>query len=162
MVRDVAEFAALGLIASVQPAFDERWGGSDRMYVDRLGADRAARMNPLQVFLTAGVALAFGSDAPVTPLDPWGGVRAAVRHRTPEHSVAYPTAFASHTTGGWHAARQPNVGALEPGASATYAVWETSQRDTTTGLPDLDAPVPTCVRTAVHGSVIFDRAGALA
>ena len=28
----------------------------------------------------AGVPLAFGSDSPVTPVDPWAGVRAAVEH----------------------------------------------------------------------------------
>jgi predicted amidohydrolase YtcJ len=162
LVGDVADFAEFGLIASVQPAFDERWGGSDRMYVDRLGMGRAAQMNPLNAFAAAGVALAFGSDAPVTPLDPWGGVRAAVRHRTPEHSLTYQQAFAAHTAGGWRAAREPNVGVLSPGASATYAVWAISEVDAATGLPDLDAPEPTCVRTVVHGDVIFDRAGALA
>jgi predicted amidohydrolase YtcJ len=63
--------------------------------------------------------------------------------------------------GGWLAARESNVGALQPGASATYAVWDVSDVDAATGLPDLEAPDPTCVRTAVHGTVIFDRAGAL-
>lgn len=68
--KAVAAFAELGLTASVQPAFDAAWGGPDGMYVQRLGAERAAGLNPFAAMLRAGVPLAFGSDAPVTPLDP--------------------------------------------------------------------------------------------
>jgi predicted amidohydrolase YtcJ len=81
----IAAFAELGLTASVQPAFDALWGGEDGMYARRLGADRARTLNPFAALLRAGVPLAFGSDSPVTPLDPWGTVRAAAFHRTPEH-----------------------------------------------------------------------------
>ncbi|CAM5353742.1 amidohydrolase [Streptomyces avidinii] len=75
----IAAFAELGLTASAQPAFDAAWGGEDGMYADRLGAERAGLLNPYAAMLKAGVPLAFGSDAPVTPLDPWGTVRAACR-----------------------------------------------------------------------------------
>jgi predicted amidohydrolase YtcJ len=162
LTRDVAAFAQLGLVASVQPAFDERWGGDDRMYVDRLGSERAAAMNPLRGLANSGVVLAFGSDAPVTPLDPWGGLRAAVRHRTPGHALSYRRAFHAHTAGGWRAAREHNTGTLRPGAPATLAVWRASAIDRATGLPDLAAPDPTCIRTVVCGSVAFDREGARA
>ena len=37
-----------------------------------------AAMNPFAALHAAGVSLAFGSDAPVTPLGPWAAVRAAV------------------------------------------------------------------------------------
>ncbi|MYV96836.1 amidohydrolase family protein, partial [Streptomyces sp. SID3343] len=84
----IAAFAELGLTASVQPAFDAAWGGPDGMYVRRLGTERAATMNPLAALTAAGVPLAFGSDAPVTPLDPWGTVRAAAFHRTPEQRIS--------------------------------------------------------------------------
>ena len=47
------------------------------------GASAPPALNPYAAMAAAGVALALGSDAPVTPLDPWGTVRAAVRHRTP-------------------------------------------------------------------------------
>ncbi|MYQ97829.1 amidohydrolase family protein, partial [Streptomyces sp. SID6139] len=84
----VAGFAELGLIASVQPAFDALWGGADGMYARRLGAERARTLNPYAALLRSGVPLAFGSDSPVTPLDPWGTVRAAAFHHTPEHRVS--------------------------------------------------------------------------
>uniref|UniRef100_UPI0020256F55 amidohydrolase family protein n=1 Tax=Frankia sp. CiP1_Cm_nod1 TaxID=2897160 RepID=UPI0020256F55 len=84
----IARMARLGLTAVVQPAFDACWGGRDGMYAQRLGAGRAGAMNPFAAMATAGVVLALSSDAPVTPLDPWGGVRAAAAHRTPSAALS--------------------------------------------------------------------------
>jgi predicted amidohydrolase YtcJ len=72
--QDVERFAALGVVASVQPehAMD------DRDVADRLWAGRTDRTMPLASMLAAGVRLVFGSDAPVSPLDPWQAVSAAV------------------------------------------------------------------------------------
>lgn len=121
----VAGFAELGLTASVQPAFDALWGGEDGMYAQRLGVERARTLNPFAALLRAGVPLAFGSDSPVTPLDPWGTVRAAAFHRTPEHRVSVRAAFTAHTRGGWRAVGRDDAGILVPGAPADYAVWRT-------------------------------------
>ncbi|MGB7819841.1 MAG: amidohydrolase family protein, partial [Ornithinibacter sp.] len=41
----VRRMARLGMVASVQPAFDAFWGGADGMYAARLGRDRAAGTN---------------------------------------------------------------------------------------------------------------------
>jgi predicted amidohydrolase YtcJ len=145
-----------GIVASVQPAFDARWGGPDGMYVERLGADRARGMNPYAALAASGVELALGSDAPVTPLDPWGTVRAAVHHRTPGSGLAPEAAFAAHTCGGWRAARRDDVGQLVAGAPATFAVWQLAA-DLPGGLPDLSAADPVCVRTVVSGVVAYVR-----
>ncbi|WP_461030845.1 amidohydrolase family protein, partial [Streptomyces sparsus] len=99
----IAAFADLALTASVQPAFDAAWGGGSGMYAQRLGAERARTLNPYAALQRAGVPLAFGSDSPVTPLDPWGTVRAAAFHRTPEHRISVRGAFTAHTRGGWRA-----------------------------------------------------------
>jgi len=71
---DVPRFARLGVTASVQPehAMD------DREVADAYWSGRTARMYPFRTLLDAGATLAFGSDAPVTPLDPWLGIAAAV------------------------------------------------------------------------------------
>jgi predicted amidohydrolase YtcJ len=168
----ISRMARLGLVASVQPAFDRLWGGPDGMYVDRLGSERAAAMNPFARFAAAGVPLCLSSDSPVTPLDPWGGVRAAVRHRTPGFGLSPKAAFAAATRGGWRAAGDDESGVLAPGAAATFAVWaaepvEPSAADerisawatdpwwSLTGLPDLDS-TPACLRTVVRGRTVFD------
>jgi predicted amidohydrolase YtcJ len=141
----MATLAELGVVASVQPVFDAWWGGPSGMYVDRLGADRARAMNPFAALHAAGVRLAFGSDAPVTPLGPWAAVRAAVEHRTAGSGVPQETALAAHTTGGHRAAGEPSPlpGRLVPGAPASYAVWELGDE-------------PRCLRTVQDGRVLHD------
>ncbi|KDQ66035.1 amidohydrolase [Streptomyces sp. NTK 937] len=172
----VAAFAELGLTASVQPAFDAAWGGPDAMYARRLGAERAATLNPYAALLRAGVPLAFGSDSPVTPLDPWGTIRAAAFHRTLEHRVSVRAGFTAHTRGGWRAVGRDDAGVLVPGAPADYAVWSTGDlvvqapddrvarwstdpRSGTPGLPDLTPgeALPVCLRTVVGGRTVHVR-----
>jgi predicted amidohydrolase YtcJ len=179
MVDDghVAALARLGVVASVQPGFDAAWGGTDGMYAHRLGVERAVPMNPFGRMSGAGVVLAFGSDAPVTPVDPWGGVRAAAFHRTAGSRMTVRAGFAAHTRGGWRALGRAGAesGVLAPGEVASYAVWRVGELVVTTpdarvaawstderagvpGLPDLTPgrPSPECVRTVVAGRVVHD------
>ncbi len=124
---DIDRMAAWGMVASVQPAFDAAWGGTDGMYVERLGS-RAAACNPFADLADAGVALALGSDAPVTPLDPWGGVHAAIDHRTTGSGLRPFDAFDAATHGGEYAVRAEHpVGPLAVGAPASLALWATPQ-----------------------------------
>ncbi|HEU4758078.1 MAG TPA: amidohydrolase family protein, partial [Agromyces sp.] len=71
---DLARFARLGVVASVQPehAMD------DRDVADRYWAGRTDRAFMLRDLAEAGVDLALGSDAPVAKLDPWIAIAAAV------------------------------------------------------------------------------------
>jgi predicted amidohydrolase YtcJ len=152
-------FASWGVVASVQPAFDAAWGGAGGMYAQRLGICRAAAMNPFAVLEKAGVVLAFGSDAPVTPVDPWGAVRAAVGHRSPGSQIGAMEALAAHTFGGYRAAAatDPLAGALVPGAPASYVIWEGTEFS---GIfPKADSP--SCLRTVHRGRVLFEQEGAL-
>jgi predicted amidohydrolase YtcJ len=151
----IATLADLGVVASVQPAFDALWGGDSGMYAERLGAQRASELNPFAAMAAAGVVLAFGSDSPVTPLDPWSTVRAAVRHHQPRQRLDVLAAFDAHTRGGWRAARRDDLGRLAVGAPATFVVWDWREP----GLPPLEdeRPVPTCQRTVVRGQTVFSR-----
>ena len=152
----IAALATLGVLASVQPAFDAAWGGSTGMYVDRLGPTRGPALNPFSTMAAAGVPLVLGSDSPVTPLDPWGTVRAAVHHRTPAHALDLVAAFDAHTRAGHAAVGDAASGRLEVGAPATYAVWAADFDST--GWPDLStgAASPTCLRTVVRGATVHD------
>jgi predicted amidohydrolase YtcJ len=95
---DPARFAALGVVASVQPAHVL----DDRDAADRLWAGRTGRAFAYRTLLDAGVRLALGSDAPVAPLDPWVTIAAAV-HRSgddrpswhPEQEIPLPVALAA-------------------------------------------------------------------
>jgi predicted amidohydrolase YtcJ len=156
MVDDAAmeRLRAWGMVASVQPAFDAAWGGDSGMYVERLGA-RAAACNPFADLADAGIPLALGSDAPVTPLDPWGGVHAAVDHRTPGSGLRPFDAFDAATHGGWHAVRAEHAGGpLAVGAPAHLALWATDQ---TLSALLAERARPTCRLLVVDGHPIEDH-----
>jgi predicted amidohydrolase YtcJ len=186
--RSVAGFVEHGIVASMQPAFDRLWGGEHQMYAQRLGAARALASNPMGALHGVGVALAFGSDSPVTPMDPWGAVRAAMWHFNPAHRMSARSAFAAHTRGGWRAldggdragaGGEPGPrrgrefgshGVLVPNRPATFAVWH-SPAGLTAGLPTLLAdavdergphdptPLPVCRRTVLNGTTIYQGEG---
>ncbi|TWP53974.1 amidohydrolase [Lentzea tibetensis] len=174
--EQAAKLAGWGVVASVQPLFDAEWGGPSGMYAQRLGAERGVGLNPFSRLAAAGVLLAFGSDTPVTAIDPWAAVRAAVHHRTDGFGISPRAAFTAHTRGGWRAAGVDDgvTGTLQPGAPATYAVWETGDlvvagsdarvqrwstdpRSGVPGLPDLSGPLPNCLRTVLNGRTIYQR-----
>ena len=72
---DIPMLGKHGVIASVQPLHQT----SDRLMAEaRLGPDRLAGAYPWRSILAAGGKLAFGSDAPVEPADPWAGMAAAI------------------------------------------------------------------------------------
>jgi predicted amidohydrolase YtcJ len=167
MVRpdQAATLGRLGVTASMQPLFEGWWGGPGGLYETRLGA-RAHGMNPFATLAAAGVPLAFGSDSPVTPFDPWAALRAAVLHHAAGERLDPRTAFAAHTEGGWRAAGRPVGGRVEPGAPAYLAVWDTAPAtaadpgpDPLAALLDPDHPLPSCVLTLVDGAVAYDGGG---
>lgn len=174
-----AALARWNVAASVQPLFDALWGGEGGMYAARLGVRRALGLNPFSMLAAQGVLLAGGSDAPVTPLDPWASVRAAAHHHTPGAALSARAAFNAHTRGGYRAAGVLDgvSGTLVPGAPAHYAVWEagelvvaasdsrvqrwsTDPRSRVPPLPSLEpgAELPRCLRTVRAGVTIFEAA----
>ena len=176
----IARLGELGVTASVQPAFERWWGGPGGVYEARLG-DRARGMNPFASMSRAGIALAFGSDTPVTPFDPWGAVLAAVWHHDEGERLTVRAAFNAHTRGGWRAAGRDEGGVIALGAPAHIAVWDVPgaltvqtpderiaawSTDPRAGVPHLpqihpDHPLPTCALTLVDGVVAHDPAGLL-
>ena len=144
----IGTLARLGVTVSVQPAFDAAWGGDDGMYAERLGVARARATNPLADLRRAGVPLVFGSDSPVTPLDPWAGVAAAVHHHQASQRLPVRAAVDASTDS-----------VLETGGPATFAVWSCDRL--VDGLPDLapGSPRPRCLRTVAGGRTAYDELG---
>jgi predicted amidohydrolase YtcJ len=87
---DIARFAGLDVIASMQPIH----ATSDMHMVDaNWGTDRATRAYAWRTLWDSGARLAFGSDAPVERFDPLAGIYAAVTRRR---------ADGTHAPDGWH------------------------------------------------------------
>ncbi|WP_137843429.1 amidohydrolase family protein [Microbacterium sp. 2FI] len=117
---DIPRFGRLGVGASVQPehAID------DRDLTDSIWAGQTAQPYPLRALADSGANLLFGSDAPVSPLDPWAAMAAAVfRTRDgrapwqPAQGVTAATALSASTRGGSLAGST-----IEPGVVADLAL----------------------------------------
>jgi predicted amidohydrolase YtcJ len=126
---DLPRFAELGVVASVQPTH----ATSDRDVVDDRWAARAGCAYRFADLLGSGAHLAFGSDAPVEPLDPLAGLAAAV-HRTadarpawrPAQRLAVADAVLASTAGGAYAVgEERRRGLLLPGYAADLVVLDT-------------------------------------
>ncbi|MGN6743234.1 MAG: amidohydrolase family protein, partial [Amnibacterium sp.] len=106
---DLPRFARLGVTASVQPAHLL----DDRDVAEQHWPGRTDRIYPFRALLDAGATLAFGSDAPVAPVDPWLAIRAAVERTDdgqpswhPEQRISIDEALAAATRG----RAEPRVG----------------------------------------------------
>ena len=108
--NDIPRFAALGVIASMQPTHcitDKRFAEK------RIGAERCEGAYAWQRLLDAGAAIAFGTDYPVEPIDPLEGLYAAVtrKDRTgepgdgwfPDQRLSMEKAIELYTLGSAHA-----------------------------------------------------------
>jgi len=170
--EEIAGLADHGIVASVQPGFQATWGGHGGMYEQRLGVDRVAGLNRWATLASAGMVMAFGSDAPVTPLGPWGAVHDATMHQDSDQRISVRAAFTAHTRAGWRAVGGDG-GVLEPGSPAHMVIWQaadvgvhapderlsrwsTDPRSGVPGLPDLTLGVPRALRTIVAGATVFD------
>jgi predicted amidohydrolase YtcJ len=155
---DIDVLAELDVAASMQPGFDAAWGGPGSLYDQRVGPERAGRMNPVGRLDRAGVRLAFGTDAPVTPLAGWATVRAAVRHWRADERLTVARALAACTVEAHRAARVDDAGLVRPGWSASLALWDVPDDDLEpgTGLPRLEpqAALPTCAALWVRGRLV--------
>ena len=83
---EVVRFRELKIIASMQPCHlltDMRWAES------RLGAARAEHSYAWAEFLNHGVPLAFGTDYPVEPINPFRGLYAAITRKNEAGTKEY-------------------------------------------------------------------------
>jgi predicted amidohydrolase YtcJ len=119
---DLPRFAALGVLASVQPIHATQ----DKDLVDRLWGARGRYAYAFRSLLDHGARLAFGSDAPVETPDPLAGLYAAVARRRadgdpeggwyPEERISLEVALRAYTTGAAYAAGlEEMAGTLGPG-----------------------------------------------
>jgi len=144
----IGDLARLGLTASVQPAHLL----DDHETTDRVWADRAERCFTFRSMLDHGVRLAFGSDAPVAPLDPWLAIATAV-HRGrpgdepwhPEQIITAAEAIAASVDGRQIAVGQPgDIALLDANPLTADAAGLTSMRS---------------ALTCVGGRVVHDEMG---
>jgi predicted amidohydrolase YtcJ len=151
-------YKKLGVIASVQPSHlltDMNWAAS------RIGPERAKTSYPWKQFADNGVPLAFGTDYPVEPINPFRGIYAAIARKNeagtkeyfPEQKLTVEQALAAYTTGSAYAEfAEKQKGTLAPGMLADFVVLD---RDLTTVAPS-DILKTQVLRTVVGGKTVYE------
>ncbi|WP_448578179.1 amidohydrolase [Thermaurantiacus sp.] len=151
-VADIPRFASLGVIASVQPIH----ATSDRLMAEvRLGPSRLEGAYAWNSLLRARARLAFGSDFPVEPANPFLGMQAAVARdgwRTQE-SIPATQALAGFTIwAAWAGKQEGKVGTLMPGAYADFVLVDADPL----AVPPSDIGRIKVLETWVAGKRMFD------
>lgn len=157
--KDFDRFAALGVIASVQPyqAIDDgRWAEA------RIGPERAKTTYAFKSLLDKGVRLALGTDWNGAPLEPMWTLYAAVTRATldgkhpqgwiPQEKLTLEQAIEAYTVGSAYAEFQENdKGSITPGKLADLVILS----DDVFSLPVDKLPQVRVEQTIVGGQVVY-------
>ena len=120
-VGNLRRMSRLGLIASMQPNFVGEWGGTEGMYVSRLGRARTGRNNPFREVLDAGVRLVFGSDC--MPFSPLYGLSSAVNAPFPAQRISGLEGISAYTRDAAFATfEEDDKGTIDEGKLADFVV----------------------------------------
>jgi hypothetical protein len=134
---DRARFGALGVAASVQPVHIRE----DAETARRDWGSRAESAGyTWRSLLDAGAVVAFGTDAPVEPIDPWPGIAMAVLRRDPswgpdatpygpDEAMTLEQSLRAATVGPHQTAKDPLGGRLVPGSRADLIVLPAAPRE---------------------------------
>jgi len=158
---DIPRFAALGVVASMQPyhAIDDgRW--AEKV----IGHERSRTTYAFRSLLDSGAHLAFGSDWYVAPPTPLEGIYAAVTRRTlddrhpdgwiPEQKITVDEALSAYTRGGAYASfSEGDTGAIMPGMLADITVIDHDLRS----IPAAEIRNAKILRTIVGGRTTYQR-----
>jgi len=160
---DIARFAQLGVIASMQPQHAEPVKNLLEIWAPNLGPERAARGWPWASILHSGGRLAFGTDWPVVPLDPLASLHVAVNRQTvrgeppggwlPEERLSLADAIAAWTSGAAYAEHmERRKGTLEVGMLADIAVLDRDLQTT----PASELALTRVEATAMGGRLVYE------
>jgi predicted amidohydrolase YtcJ len=158
---DVARFARLGVIASMQGVH----ATSDGPWVaKRLGPERAKSGAYLwRTLIAAGAVIANGTDTPVEDVDPIASFYSSVTRQTADGTTFYPEqrmtreeALRSYTLNGAYAAFEEDVkGSITPGKLADIVVLSKDILK----VPDAEIPTATVEMTILGGKVRWRKGG---
>jgi len=160
--EDIERLRRLGVVASMQPyhATDDA-----RFCEKRIGRERCREAYTFRSLWEAGVALAFGSDWPVAPLDVIAGIDSAANRRPageaapwhPEQRLSVTETLSAYTSGVAYAAfAEGELGTVEVGKLADLVVLS---RDITDPA-EQDAIAETEVLLTMVGGRVVYEAGA--
>jgi predicted amidohydrolase YtcJ len=160
---DIGRFGSLGVVASMQPYHGDPSPNQIGVWAGNIGPERASRAWAWTSIARAGGRLAFGSDWPVVPFDPFIALNNAVNRQTvdgepaggwlPAERLPLEDALEAYTAGSAFAAfAEHRRGRVRPGLDADLVVLD---RDLLAAGPS--AIIGTGVRLTVLGGHIVHR-----
>ena len=154
----ISRIAKLGVRVVTQPGFIYHSG---ERYLSEVPTHKQQYLYPLKSLLRAGVLVAAGSDAPVTPPDPIIGMYASITRRCAsrealslQEGVTSREALMLQTINGAYASRQERVrGSIEAGKQADVVLLD---KNPLTTAPEELGDIQVLL-TMVGGQVVFER-----
>jgi len=149
----------IGLLAEVQTSFIYFLGDA---YTGSLEETRLKKLLPVKKMINAGLVVANGADAPVTPFPPRYGIYGAVARKSVKGLDIYRgpecltplEAIATYTT---HAAKclfmEDKIGSIENGKYADMVVWEKDF----TAINEEEIVENKPVYTIINGEIIYSK-----
>jgi len=133
--NDIGRFAELEVIASVQPEHMPKYDFNNHPFHPILGPDRIKYAWPFKSIEDVGGGLAFGTDYPIAPLDPFRGIYRAVTRLTndgepkggfnPWEKMSRCSALRAYTLGSAYMnGREQDLGNIEKGKLADIIVLD--------------------------------------
>lgn len=120
----IKKASRLGIIFSMQPAYEDKWGRPGGMYNQRLG-EHYRFTNPFKEILDGNVKICGGSDSDTTEINYIKSIHSAVNHPTSEYRVSIMDGIKMFTSDGAYAIGQENEkGYLKEGYLADIAILD--------------------------------------
>jgi hypothetical protein len=161
---DIARFAKLGVIASMQPFHASPNQNVLDVWAGNLGPERTSRAWAWKRIRDAGGRIAFGTDWPVVDIDPRPGIHTALTRKTldgkpengfvPEEALPLGVVLDAWTSGSAYASfEEERKGTLSPGMLADLVVLSTD----VFAVPVESVKDFEVVTTIFDGKVVYSR-----
>lgn len=148
--EDTKRFGELGVVASMQPNIT----GGEMYRRIRLGVERARRVDMWRTLLDNGAVLAWGTDWPVSPLNPMENLYQLVTRYYKEERLTMAEAIKYYTYGSAYASHEEDIkGTLEVGKLADMVVLS---RDLFT-IPAREILKTEVLYTILGGKIIYQK-----
>jgi predicted amidohydrolase YtcJ len=164
--QDIPRFRRLGVIANFQPFWAQAEPSIVTLTQPFLGPKRSRWLYPIASVERSGAVVAFGSDWPVSSLDPLQGIQVAVTRRDPkredgpawipEERVDLAVALAGYTINGAYLDFQEReTGSIEVGKAADLVVLDRNLFE----IPTADIHRTRVLYTILGGRIIHEGDG---
>ncbi len=150
ILTDTERFAPLGVVASMQPNIT----GSELYRRTRLGEERARRVDMWKTLLDRGAILAWGTDWPVSSLNPMFNLFQLVTRTYPEERLTMAEALKFYSWGPAYASHEEDIkGTLEVGKLADMTILSRDLFD----IPAREISRTEVLVTVLGGRIVYEN-----